>query len=122
MKLNQFKSALSGFLFLLGSTIYAQNGKNGPQPIITNGEAQIVPEYRDRLVQELWVETTFDSDGDGRLDRMHTYVTRPTVTDSFDLKLPVIYTTSPYYGLRLWALLDLFRGNTYWNVKHELGE
>lgn len=122
MKPNLIQASICTCLIMLGLSMHGQTTSKGPQPIITNGEAQIVPEYRDRLVQELWVETTFDSDGDGRLDRMHTYVTRPTVTDSFDLKLPVIYTTSPYYGLRLWALLDLFRGNTYWNVKHELGE
>lgn len=97
---------------------------NIPQPVIQNGEAQVVPEFSDRttwIKEELWVETTFDSDGDGRLDRMHTFVTRQGQTAGGNLQLPVVYTSSPYYGLKLWALLDLFGKNRYWDVKHELG-
>lgn len=95
------------------------------QPIIQNGEAQIVPEFRDPanwIKEELWVETSFDSDGDGRLDRMHVFVTRPVQTQAGNLQLPVIYTSSPYYGLKIWALLGLSSRNTFWPVKHELGE
>src|SRR5262249_27731600 len=46
----------------------------------------------------LWVETSFDSDGDGRPDRMHVDVVRPKQTDTEGLKVPVIYETSPYFS------------------------
>ena len=52
-------------------------------PIFVDGQAQIVPEFADPATwirQPLWVETEFDSDGDGKLDRMHVDVTRPAQT------------------------------------------
>ncbi len=98
---------------------------NGPIPIFLNGEAQVVPAFSDNatwIKEELWVETNFDSDSDGKPDRMHVFVTRPSQTDSGSLKLPVIYMSSPYYGLKLWALMGLSTKKNFWNVKHELGE
>ncbi|MBA7515667.1 hypothetical protein ES705_07710 [subsurface metagenome] len=58
--------------------------KKPAAPIIVNGETQIVPEFKDPdmwIRHDLWVETEFDSDGDGKLDRMHVDVTRPRQTD-----------------------------------------
>lgn len=89
-------------------------------PVIENGEAQIVPEFSDpdRYIQhDLWVETDFDTDGDGQPDRMHVDVTRPWQTDSMNLKLPVIYISSPYFAGTAGNNSDIF-----WDVKHELGE
>jgi X-Pro dipeptidyl-peptidase len=65
----------------------------------------------------LFVETTFDTDGDGKLDRMHVSVTRPKQTDTDSLKLPIIYVTSPYFA----GIAEDVEGGM-WNVKHELGE
>ena len=65
----------------------------------------------------MWVETEFDTDGDGKLDRVHVAVTRPKQTDSEGLKLPVIYNTSPYFAGTA-SLTD----NLMWDVRHELGE
>ena len=59
--------------------------------------------------------TSFDSDGDGELDRVHVAVTRQAQTDD-GLKVPVVYETSPYFAGTA-SLGDLF-----WNVEHELGE
>ena len=90
------------------------------QPIFKDGEAQIVPAFEDKdnwIRHDLWVETEFDSDGDGRPDRMHVGVTRPTQTDSENLKLPVIYVTSPYFA----GVASLADG-VMWDVQHELGE
>jgi len=70
-------------------------------PIFKDGEAQIVPAFEDDndwIVHDLWVETEFDSDGDGQMDRMHVSVTRPKQTQTEDLKLPVIYISSPYFA------------------------
>ena len=63
------------------------------------------------------METTFDTDGDGKLDRMHVAVTRPYQTESEGLKLPIVYESSPYYAGTAGNDPKLF-----WNVKHELGE
>nr|WP_321416202.1 Xaa-Pro dipeptidyl-peptidase [uncultured Allomuricauda sp.] len=89
-------------------------------PIFENGEAQVVEAFSDPskwIRHDLWVETTFDSDGDGKLDRMHVDVTRPEQTESEGLKLPVIYESSPYYA----GTAGLDKG-IFWDVKHELGE
>lgn len=88
------------------------------KPIFENGEAQIVPELKDAanwIRTDLWVETEFDTDGDGKKDRMHVDVTRPKQTETEKLKLPVVYASSPYYAGTA--------GNApiFWNVKHELG-
>lgn len=114
-------------LSIIGISFFALqiSSAQSPQPIFRNGEAQIVPEFSSSenwIKEELWVETTFDSDGDGRLDRMHVFITRPVQTANGDLKLPVVYTTSPYYGLKLWAFLGLFDKKYNWNVKHEIGD
>lgn len=89
-------------------------------PIIEDGQAQVIPEFEDPeqwIRHDLWVETTFDTDGDGKPDRMHVSVTRPAQTESGDLKLPVIYETSPYYAGTARPPYDFF-----WDVKHEVGE
>lgn len=88
------------------------------KPIFENGEAQIIPELKDSsnwIRHDLWVETEFDTDGDGKLDRMHVDVTRPRQTETEGLKLPIIYASSPYYAGTA--------GNApiFWDVKHELG-
>ena len=88
-------------------------------PIFKNGEAQIVPAFNDSkkwIKHDLWVETEFDSDGDGKLDRMHVDVTRPYQTDTEGLRLPVIYASSPYYS-------GTSRQGTehFWDVNHEIG-
>lgn len=122
MPLTPYRLILFLFAALAGGRIV---GQTDPRPFFKDGEAQVVPEFRDSktwIKEELWVETTFDSDGDGRLDRMHTFVARPGQTQTGSLKLPVVYSSSPYYGLKLWALLDLFSKKKNWNVNLELGE
>lgn len=89
-------------------------------PVFKDGEAQIVPGFSDKstwIRHDLWVETEFDTDGDGKPDRMHVDVTRPPQTETEGLKLPVIYATSPYYAGVAGLSKEIF-----WDVKHELGE
>ena len=85
-------------------------------PVFVDGQAQIVPEFQNQNVpwirEELWVETEFDSDDDGELDRVHVTLARPGPTAD-GLKVPVVYETSPYYAGS--APLE------FWNVNHELG-
>ena len=108
---------LSLSLFLLVSSAVAQEKA---KPVFKDGEAQIVPAFDtpDKWIrQDLWVETTFDTDGDGKMDRMHVDVIRPFQTETEGLKLPIIYESSPYFA----GTAGTAPG-TFWDVKHELGE
>jgi X-Pro dipeptidyl-peptidase len=70
-------------------------------PVFRDGQAQVVPAFADStqwIREHLWVETEFDSDGDGRPDRVHVDVTRPAQTAGGALTVPVIYETSPYFA------------------------
>jgi len=88
-------------------------------PVFKDGQAQIVEAFKNPenwIREDLWVETEFDTDGDGKLDRVHVDVTRPNQTETEGLKLPVVYESSPYYAGTAGNAPGLF-----WNVKHELG-
>ncbi len=111
--------ALSAILSVIPSgliqEVHAQTG-----PVFENGQAQIVPAFEDPelwIWEEMWVEAEFDSDGDGRLDRMHTSVVRPAQTESEGLNVPVIYESSPYYAGT--AGIDF---SYFWNINQEVGE
>ncbi len=87
-------------------------------PIIEDGETQIIKEFtnpKNWIREDLWVETEFDSDGDGKMDRMHVDVTRPIQTNN-GLKLAIIYGSSPYYDGTAKFVKGLF-----WDVNHEIG-
>lgn len=119
-KLQLFSASLFAFVLLTllssaqtESLLRFENGQS--QPVEAFGTAE------SWLKQQLWVESTFDSDGDGQLDRIHIYLTRPAITDSLPIRLPVILSASPYYGLSIWALLGFTDGRLNWKVKHELG-
>jgi X-Pro dipeptidyl-peptidase len=69
--------------------------------VIEGGQAQVVAAFADStewIRQRLWVETAIDSDGTGRLDRVHVAVVRPRQTETDGVRVPVIYETSPYYA------------------------
>ena len=113
------RATLILFISILPWTTSAQDSSNA-KPVFQDGEAQIVPGFSDSakwIRHDLWVETDFDSDGDGKMDRMHVAVTRPSQTDTEGLKLPVIYVSSPYFAGVAGNVDGLF-----WNVRHELGE
>ncbi len=87
-------------------------------PIFVDGQAQIVPEFQDAaqwVKETLWVETEFDSDLDGKRDRVFVDVTRPRQTETEGLKVPVIYESSPYYAGTSGPKENL------WDVKQEVG-
>ena len=108
-------SLLSGILFV---PAFAQ--EQVATPVFVDGEAQVVEAFKgkaNRVVHDLWVETEFDSDGNGTMDRVHVSVSRPIQTDTQGLKVPVIYTTSPYFA----GTAGNEKG-TFWDPKHEIGE
>lgn len=87
-------------------------------PVFIDGMTQVVPEFNnpaDWIIHDLWVETGFDTDGDGKPDRMHVDVTRPRQTETEGLKLPVIYESSPYFAGTGTGDLQYF-----WNPRQEL--
>jgi X-Pro dipeptidyl-peptidase len=88
-------------------------------PVFRDGMAQVVPAFArpaDWIRQELWVESDFDSDGDGKPDRLHVDVTRQAQTDTEGLKVPVIYETSPYF-----SGTGVTDSRFFWDPKHEIG-
>jgi len=115
--MQQFRTRLLATLmsFLAAASVFAQT-----KPVFKDGEAQIVPAFENAdewIRHDLWVETTFDTDGDDKPDRMHVAVTRPKQTETEGLKLPVVYVSSPYFAGVAPDVDGLF-----WNVRHELGE
>jgi predicted acyl esterase len=84
-------------------------------PTFVNGLSQAVfaQGSANWVNHELWVETTMDTDLDGRRDRVHVDVSRPMETQTDGLKVPVIYEDSPYYA----GGADI----TNWAVDHEIG-
>jgi X-Pro dipeptidyl-peptidase len=102
-------------LLLTASGLNAQKAA----PVFANGQAQVVPAFADSSLwirEELWVETEFDSDGDGSKDRMHVAVVRHRQTETESLKVPVVYESSPYYSGTSGARTSL------WDVRQEVGE
>jgi X-Pro dipeptidyl-peptidase len=110
------KYLLLSFVWAFAFSITAQEKA---QPWFKDGEAQIVPAFNDPndwIRTDLWVETTFDTDGDGKPDRMHVDVTRPKETETEGLKLPVVYESSPYFAGVAAEVEGAFH-----DVHHELG-
>ena len=85
-------------------------------PTFVNGLSQAVfaTGSANWVNHELWVETTMDTDFDGRRDRVHVDVSRPTETETDGLKVPVVYEDSPYYA----GGADI----TNWEVDHPIGQ
>lgn len=107
---------LCAVALLAGAPALAQSPPPRIGPVFANGLAQIVPAFQDSarwIRQNLWVETDFDSDRDGRKDRVHVHVTRPAETESEGLRVAVIYGSSPYYA-------GTARNFAFWDVKQEL--
>ncbi len=105
---------------LIGLTTQVSGQDEKAGPVFKDGQAQIVEAFKNRrdwINHDLWVETEFDSDEDGKKDRMHVSVTRQKQTKTEDLKVPVIYATSPYYSGTGGTAKQYF-----WDPKHELGE
>ncbi|MEQ9570018.1 MAG: Xaa-Pro dipeptidyl-peptidase, partial [Longimicrobiales bacterium] len=88
-------------------------------PVFEDGQAQVVPAFADTaqwIREDLWVETEFDTDGDGRRDRVHVSVVRPGPTAD-GLRVPVVYASSPYF-----SGTGTTDSRYFWNVEHNPGE
>ncbi len=112
-------SRMPVFVALAWACVAASPARAVDTPRFADGQAQVVEAFADAKVwvrESLWVEAEFDTDGDGRRDRMHVDVTRPKQTDD-GLKVAVIYETSPYY-----AETAKEGASFVWDPKHELDE
>ncbi|MBT2211380.1 Xaa-Pro dipeptidyl-peptidase [Actinomadura sp. NEAU-AAG7] len=83
-----------------GATAVAQAS---PHIVVEGGVTQPVFSYKDAIREHVYVESSVDSDRDGKLDRVNVDIIRPKETES-GLKVPVIMDESPYYD-------NLGRGN-----------
>lgn len=115
-----FGIVVAASVSLPAAPLVAQAPSAAARPVFVDGQAQVVDAFNDPqawLRHDLWVETEFDSDGDGRPDRVHVDVTRPAQTDSEGLRVPIVYETSPYY-----SGVGTTDSQYFWNVRHEIGE
>ena len=107
-------------VFLITFALSTSTAHGQAKPVFEDGQAQIVPAFENAdewIREELWVETEFDSDGDGALDRVHVSVVRPIQTETEGLKIATIYESSPYYAGT--AGIDF---GYFWNINQEVGE
>ncbi|MFJ7934586.1 Xaa-Pro dipeptidyl-peptidase [Sporosarcina sp. NPDC096371] len=70
---------------------------------LANGVTEPIYNYGDAIKETIFVESTLDTDKDGKPDRVAADIIRPKETNE-DLKVPVIMDASPYYN-------SLGRGN-----------
>ena len=111
--------------FLFATNLHAQEPTNDEKPklavpVFKDGEAQVVKAFSDPdywIRHDLWVKTEFDSDEDGKPDRMHVSVTRPRQTETEGLKLPVVYVSSPYF-----AGTGVAGDQYFWDPHQEIGQ
>ncbi len=118
-KLHRFPLLIAASIFLGAASFPTAISHNDDtaKPVIENGMAQKVEAFSDPetwIRHDLWVEAAFDSDGDGRPDRIHVSVTRPPQTEH-GLRLPVVYESSPYY-----AGGGSLQRQYFWDVQQEL--
>src|SRR5688572_22520195 len=109
---------LAGYPAAREHTATSQGPAAPARAVFVDGQAQIVPAFQDEsqwIRETLWVETEFDSDRDGRRDRVFVDVTRQRQTETEGLKVPVIYESSPYYAGTSGDRKFL------WDVKQEVG-
>ncbi|WP_225992067.1 Xaa-Pro dipeptidyl-peptidase [Actinomadura montaniterrae] len=74
-----------------------------PKIVVKDGVTQPVFSYKDAIREHVYVQSSVDSDRDGKPDRINVDIIRPKETEQ-GLKVPVIMDESPYYD-------NLGRGN-----------
>jgi predicted acyl esterase len=109
--------ASAGVAFVLTGVVAASPASAaGAVPTFVNGLSQAVfsTNPADWYSGEVWVQAPFDSDNDGRLDRIHADFTAPGEVLTDGLKVPVVFEDSPYYA-------GTAPEYSNWGVDHELG-
>ena len=69
-----------------------------PPPWLRVEDGMTQPQFdlAEAVEETLWVQTSVDSDLDGRNDRVRVQLSRPAETESEGIKVPVIFEQSPY--------------------------
>jgi len=67
-----------------------------PGIVVVDGMTQPVFSLADAIEERVYVQTTVDTDRDGRFDRVAIDISRPRETATGDFKVPVIFENSPY--------------------------
>ena len=60
----------------------AARAADPPSIVVQNGETQDAFGYTDAIRERVWVDSDFDSDGDGVNDRIAVDIMRPAATDA----------------------------------------
>ena len=121
--LQSISFSVMALLLSWGSFSLAQESSNEfdkAVPRFEDGQAQVVEAFKDPtqwIREDLWVETEFDTDGDGELDRMHVSVCRQKQTESEGLKVAAVYVSSPYF-----TGTGSNDRQFFWDPKNEVGE
>ncbi len=63
---------------------------------VENGVSQPQFDLANAIEETLFVQTSVDSDHDGKLDRVRLQLSRPGETESQGIKVPVVFEHSPY--------------------------
>lgn len=86
------------YLDLLAASGYFKpfwNLSTNRKPLIFNGKTQPVFDTSKLIREVVYVESSLDTDHDGKRDLLKTEIIRPAETND-GLKVPVLYTASPY--------------------------
>jgi X-Pro dipeptidyl-peptidase len=91
----QLRAALVGFALVMVGTTPA-HATTTPSITVAQGQTQPVFSYADAVREHVYVESSVDSDSDGKRDRVRVDIIRPKESGP-GLKVPVIIDESPYY-------------------------
>lgn len=74
------------------------DSRSAKVPKVKNGKAQPTFAEDEVIREDYWIEVPLDVDQDGKRDRVHVEIARPSTTEDSDVQLPVIMEASPYFG------------------------
>ena len=69
--------------------------KKVPEVLVFDGKLQPIFSYKECLLEKVYVETSLDTDGDGKRDLIEVFIRRPKETLK-GMKVPAIYIANPY--------------------------
>jgi len=94
MLLNTHNKKALTFIDSLASRGYYSH-KKWPLPLFFNGKAQAVFDTNEIIREVVYVESSLDTDQDGKRDLIKVEILRPKETET-GLKVPSLFTASPY--------------------------
>src|SRR5262245_19202505 len=63
---------------------------------VANGMTQPKYAFNQAIEQEVWIETSLDTDHNGQPDRVAVLISRPRETETLGCDVPVVFEHSPY--------------------------